>query len=84
MDYRMPNLNGVEAAAQIRALEAAAPGRHAAHIVALTGNASPSDWEACCAAGMNEMVAKPFTLEQLRAVVSKVGAASSGAARRAG
>lgn len=75
MDYRMPNLNGVEATVQIRELEAAAPAGRAAYIVALTGNASQADWEACAEAGMDHMVAKPFTLEQLRAVVQKVGVA---------
>lgn len=75
MDNRMPKLNGVEACMQIREIEAAAPAGRLAYIVALTGNATQSDWEACSEAGMDEMVAKPFTLEQLRAVVHKVAVA---------
>ena len=75
MDYRMPKRNGVDATVKIRELEAAAPVDRAAYIVALTGNASQSDWDTCAAAGMDQMVAKPFSLEQLRAVVQKVGAA---------
>lgn len=75
MDYRMPKLNGVDATVKIRELEAAGHVDRAAYIVALTGNASQSDWEACAEAGMDQMVAKPFALEQLRAVVQKVGAA---------
>ena len=71
MDYRMANMNGIDATARIRQLEAEGSVDHAVHIVALTGNASQADWMACRDAGMDEMVAKPFTLEQLRSVVQK-------------
>jgi two-component system, sensor histidine kinase and response regulator len=66
MDMQMPVLDGLQATAQIRAQEH--PGRRVP-IVALTANALHGDRDRCLAAGMDDYLAKPFSAEQLVAVV---------------
>jgi CheY-like chemotaxis protein len=68
MDCQMPVMDGLAATRAIRAAEAG--GRHVP-IVALTGNAMPGDREACIAAGMNDYLAKPFSLTALRNTLDK-------------
>jgi PAS domain S-box-containing protein len=68
MDCQMPVMDGLSAARAIRAAEGNGP--HVP-IVALTGNAMPGDREACVAAGMDDYLAKPFSLTALRAMVDK-------------
>ncbi len=71
MDVEMPVLDGYGAAQAIRRLEAAGqvPRRH--HIVALTANAFPSDREKALAAGMDDFIAKPIVLHQLKAALAR-------------
>jgi CheY-like chemotaxis protein len=71
MDVEMPVLDGYGAAQAIRRLEAQGqvPVRH--HIVALTANAFPSDREKALAAGMDDFIAKPIVLHQLKAVLAR-------------
>jgi CheY-like chemotaxis protein len=68
MDCQMPVMDGLAAARAIREAEA---GNARVPIVALTGNAMPGDREACVAAGMDDYLAKPFSLSALRAMVDK-------------
>lgn len=65
MDLHMPGIDGIEAARAIRAL----PDHRHTPIVALTANVTAEARALCLAAGINEHVAKPFTAEQLYAVV---------------
>jgi len=68
MDCQMPVMDGLAAARAIRAAEtngARVP------IVALTGNAMPGDREACVAAGMDDYLAKPFSLTALRMMIDR-------------
>jgi PAS domain S-box-containing protein len=67
MDCQMPVMDGLSAARAIRDSESGAR----VPIVALTGNAMPGDREACVAAGMDDYLAKPFSLSALRAMVDK-------------
>ncbi len=69
MDCQMPVLDGLAATRRIRAIEKNA-GTSAVPIVALTANAMTGDRERCLEAGMNDYLAKPFTMEQLHAVLS--------------
>lgn len=68
LDCQMPGVDGYEAAARIRQLE---PNGWHTPIVALTANALGGDREKCLAAGMDDYVAKPLQLEQLRGVLEK-------------
>ncbi|NDY90203.1 ATP-binding protein [Ideonella livida] len=66
MDGQMPLLDGWQATRQWRAQEAAAPdGRPRLPIVALTASALPGDRELALLAGMDDLLAKPFTREAL-------------------
>jgi two-component system sensor histidine kinase/response regulator len=63
MDCHMPDLDGLEATRQIRAVEA--PERRVP-IVAITAGTVPGARQACLQAGMDDFIAKPFSLSTLR------------------
>ncbi len=65
MDCNMPVLDGLEATAAIRKLEAERKVATPVRIIALTANALTGERERCLAAGMNEYISKPFTAQQL-------------------
>ena len=68
MDCQMPEMDGYEATAVIRALP---EGRGAKlPIVALTANAMQGDEQLCLDAGMNGFLAKPYTLASLHATLA--------------
>jgi signal transduction histidine kinase/DNA-binding response OmpR family regulator/HPt (histidine-containing phosphotransfer) domain-containing protein len=64
MDVQMPELDGIEATKQIRAL---APPACSAYIIAMTANAMPGAREEYIAAGMNDYVSKPIDGKSLLA-----------------
>lgn len=68
MDVHMPELDGLTATAEIKALEAAT-GRRVPPIAALTANAFAEDRARCLAAGMDDYLAKPFEVADLEALL---------------
>jgi len=70
MDCLMPELDGYQAAQSIRKLEADS-GWKRTPIVAVTANRAPGERSRCLAAGMDDYLPKPFTLDQLALCISK-------------
>lgn len=66
MDIQMPHLNGFEATEAIRARV-----NRDVPIIALTANAFPEDIARGTSAGMNDLLAKPCTREELREVIAR-------------
>ncbi|OYT87631.1 MAG: hybrid sensor histidine kinase/response regulator [Burkholderiales bacterium PBB6] len=77
MDCQMPVLDGLAATRAWREREAAA-GQGRLPIVALTANAVPGDREACTAAGMDDYLSKPFTIDTLQTVLARYLAGGKG------
>ncbi len=67
MDCHMPEMDGYEAARQLRQR----PGGASVYILAMTANAMVGDREKCLAAGMDDYVAKPVRLEHLQAALQR-------------
>lgn len=76
MDYRMPVLDGVQAATQIRAWEAA-QGRLPLPIVAVTACAMADERARCLACGMDGILLKPYNAEHLSALVLRYASVQS-------
>jgi CheY-like chemotaxis protein len=80
MDVQMPEMDGITATREIRALSSAAAG---VPIVALTANAMPGQREEYLAAGMTDYVAKPIRpLDLCTAIVRAIKAPSPSAPAR--
>ena len=65
MDIRLPDIDGFEAARRIRTLYGETLQRSQPPIIALTAQVEPSDATACEAAGIDDLVVKPFSPEDL-------------------
>jgi signal transduction histidine kinase/CheY-like chemotaxis protein len=70
MDCLMPEMDGYQATRAIRAREEAAAAEPII-IVALTANAFASDRERCLDCGMSDYMSKPFTPEDIEAMLAK-------------
>jgi signal transduction histidine kinase/ActR/RegA family two-component response regulator len=70
MDWQMPVMDGLTATSLIRAREAQHGGRRL-WIIGLTANAMVSDRESCIAAGMDDYLAKPFSMQQIHAALKR-------------
>ena len=67
MDVMMPEMNGLEAAEAIRALDR--PDAKTIPIIAMTANAFKEDGEKCLAAGMNAHLSKPLDIEAVKKTI---------------
>ena len=67
----MPEMDGFEATAAIRQREAAERAEQRVPIIALTAGAVEGDRDKCLAAGMNDYLSKPFSIEQLEQVLRR-------------
>ena len=70
-DIHMPDMDGFELTRQIRAEEGVKADGHRTPIVALTANALKGEAERCIAAGMDDYLTKPLTLDRLRQAVAR-------------
>ncbi|QGG46572.1 PAS domain-containing protein [Heliorestis convoluta] len=69
MDVHMPEMDGLEAAKQIRQREISKQ-QQPVTIVALTADAMKGDREKCLAAGMNDYITKPFSKHDIVRVIA--------------
>lgn len=70
MDVRMPVMDGFEATRKIRAK---LNGNRHVSIVALTAHAMQGVREKCLAAGMDDYISKPFTIDQINEALARCG-----------
>ncbi|MFA5592003.1 MAG: PAS domain S-box protein [Micavibrio sp.] len=70
MDTRMPEKDGLQACSDRRRAERENPALRHFPIIAMTAYAMPGDREKCFAAGMDEHIAKPFDLADLKSKIN--------------
>lgn len=70
MDYHMPVLDGLHATHEIRRFEAETRQRRTP-IVAITASAMPAERQQCLAAGMDDVLVKPFVLKELERMLQR-------------
>ncbi|MDH5254828.1 MAG: ATP-binding protein, partial [Gammaproteobacteria bacterium] len=68
MDCQMPGMDGYEAT---RCLRAAGQGNPRIPVIGLTAHASEEARDACLEAGMDDFMSKPYTLDELRAALTR-------------
>jgi CheY-like chemotaxis protein len=81
MDVQMPQMDGLEATARIRAAEVAT-GRHVP-IIAMTAHAMKGDRERCIEVGMDDYISKPIDSAKLLALIDRVAAGAEAGRERA-
>ena len=69
MDLQMPEMDGLEATAAIRAREAVSGGH--LPIIALTAHAQSGDRDKCLSAGMDGYISKPIQPHELTEAIEK-------------
>ena len=81
MDVQMPEMDGFEATAEIRALPEP---QNRIPIIALTANAMQGEDKVCRSKGMDDYLAKPIDVAKLAQALERWGKARVDAARRSG
>jgi signal transduction histidine kinase/DNA-binding response OmpR family regulator len=71
MDMMMPEMDGIEATAEMRKIELESGAVSKCPIVALTANALQSHEEKCLMAGMNDFLSKPINKKALSYTIEK-------------
>ena len=71
MDCHMPVLNGYDATREIRRREEESAAESPTPVIAVTADLMQSNRHRCLSAGMDDYVTKPFTEQQLRAVLNR-------------
>lgn len=77
MDMMMPGVDGLAATRAIRRLNGA---QSSTYVIAVTANASPEDRNKCLAAGMDDHMAKPITIQRLGVALERYVARRGGRA----
>ena len=70
MDCDMPIMDGIEATRRIRQLSD--PNKSDVPIMAITANGTPSNRQACLAAGMSEVLVKPLDIKKIKSFCSSL------------
>lgn len=68
MDYSMPEKNGIEC---VKCIKRVNTGAETLPVIAVTGHASDEVKEICLSSGMDDFLAKPFTINALQAMIDK-------------
>jgi len=71
MDIMLPEMDGFQITTAIRQYEKETNISESIPIIALTANALDNDRDKCYSAGMDEYLSKPFTSDELIAVIDK-------------
>lgn len=69
MDWRMPDMDGLECTRQIRQRETERGGH--VPIIAMTANVMDEDRQACFDVGMDDYMSKPFNSDQFRDMLGR-------------
>lgn len=77
MDCSMPEMDGYQATAELRRLQAKAAIR--VPVIAFTANAMDGDRARCLEAGMDDYLTKPVRIEELRAMLERWAPAAGAA-----
>lgn len=72
MDIMMPVMDGIEATVKIREVEVMKQVEKRTPIIALTANTMDNDRNTCLSYGMDEFMAKPFDIEKLKVILTKL------------
>jgi CheY-like chemotaxis protein len=74
MDWKMPGMDGLQVAAEIRRRESA---QQHVPIIAMTIKGTEKDREQCLKAGMDDHISKPMSLDELDKVIRRCGGESA-------